>query len=442
MKKNSTLVIIFCSTIIFGDMFVQTIYANPTNESQTSDPEQENIEATPTPDLTELPSKPIFIHVLLNELDAQTRSSHTISSSNGFVLESPIGLKKALWKKNTKITIIVKENTLYLQCKDGKYRNVINNNLAVTPIDGILHFDNRSYQGTLNIRIDKEKKALLLINKISLDDYIYSVLRFESLSYWPLEMQKVQAVASRTYAVYQMLEARTKRGKNVGYDIKNTNFHQVYRGAHDCTHLRKAVEETHNLILTHNKGVALTMFDICCGGVVPSDMKKADPKKPYLYRTNQCTFCEKKSLFKWQEHLCPIEMLKQLKANKKVAHHLRPIKEITHMVVHERDKAGIAHKIRIANNEKSVIVPAADVKASLETKLKSLALDVKLRNEKVMLTGRGFGHNLGLCQLGARELVAQGWNFKDILAFYYPSTNLARLRPTTKATQHEIKINT
>ncbi|QQR49226.1 SpoIID/LytB domain-containing protein [bacterium] len=400
----------------------------------TKPKEPQAIETIPSssPNFEKIPNKPLFIHVLLNELDAQQRSSHTIASSNGFILESPLHNKKALWKKNTKINIIVKENTLYVQCNDGKYRQVLNNNLTITPIDGILHFDSKSYQGTLNVRIDKTQKSLLLINKLSLDDYIYSVLRFESLSYWPLEMQKVQAVASRTYAVYQMLEARSKRSKRLGYDIKNTNFHQVYNGAHDCTHLRKAVEETHNLILTHKNGVALTMFDICCGGIIPSAMKKADVAKPYLYRSNQCTFCAKKSLFKWNEYLCPVEILKQLKANKKTAHKLKPIKEITHMMVHERDKAGIAQTIRIANNEKSVTLSASDLKSSLETKLKSLALDIKLRNNKVILTGRGFGHNLGLCQLGARELVAQGWLFKDILAFYYPTTKLARLLSTAK----------
>ncbi len=45
----------------------------------------------------------------------------------------------------------------------------------------------------------------------------------------------------------------------------------------------------------------------------------------------------------------------------------------------------------------------------------------------ITFKGTGYGHHMGLCQWGARELVNQGWNYKKILHFYYPGTTFMKL---------------
>ncbi len=59
--------------------------------------------------------------------------------------------------------------------------------------------------------------------------------------------------------------------------------------------------------------------------------------------------------------------------------------------------------------------------------IKSFCFNIKKKSGKIIFNGRGFGHHLGLCQWGAREMVRDGWDYKQILAFYYPSTNFMRL---------------
>ena len=73
------------------------------------------------------------------------------------------------------------------------------------------------------------------------------------------------------------------KNKKKFYHVKNTNKHQTYQGVLNCPILQKAVDETKGIILTYNKKPILAMFDICCGGVIPANMKHVNFKHaPYL----------------------------------------------------------------------------------------------------------------------------------------------------------------
>lgn len=367
----------------------------------------------------------LFIRVLLDEQFAQEKTFHTITTSQGFSLVSPAGTEKKHFLRANTLNIMVNKNIIYLMDQQGKFHRVNNNSLMVTPLDGFLHFDTHSYEGTLLITVDETNNKLLLINHVSLDDYVYAVLKCEILSHWPLEIQKVQAIASRTYALYQMRQARKSEIKRP-YDIKNTNFHQVYNGSHRYRHLREAVEQTHNMVLTYKNHLALTMFDICCGGVIPHHMKNRDEKKPYLYRKNRCTFCRSKSFFQWQESLSTKDFLAKLKVvNKKL---FKSIPTIQKIWVESKDEAGIVQQIKIKTPRKTFDLPLKDFKQCLDNKLKSFVFSLETIQGTLKISGSGYGHNLGLCQLGARELVNRGWNFKKILSFYYPETKIRQLR--------------
>jgi len=59
--------------------------------------------------------------------------------------------------------------------------------------------------------------------------------------------------------------------------------------------------------------------------------------------------------------------------------------------------------------------------------IKSFCFNIQKKADKIVFNGRGYGHHIGLCQWGAREMVRDGWDYKKILRFYYPSTNFMRL---------------
>lgn len=368
------------------------------------------------------------IRVLLNELDSIAKSHHTMSSDKGFMVKLSEKAEKLFLSKQDKLNFLVHNNALFLRHKNLTYRKVQHNTLSIIPLEGHLTIDNNSYSGELTIQIDQEQNKVLVINKLSLDDYIYSVLRYESLSHWPLEVQKVQAIASRTYAVYQMIQQRKKKNAKNLYDIKNSNFHQVYNGNHSCTHLWQAVHETHNLVLTHEGRVCLTMFDICCGGVIPHFMKTSDITKPYLYRDYACKHCKKNKLYRWKETISTKDFLKQLKKHPLLKVTLKEISDISSIKILEKDAAGIVYKISLHHRKNSITVTTKDLKSSLDANLKSLAMTIKKEKNSIVFSGFGYGHNIGLCQLGARTLVDKGWNYQKILNFYYPQTSLNTIK--------------
>lgn len=396
---------------------------NEGEDDDDDDSDDDDDEPTPAP-----PNKKIMIRVLLKEAPTSEKVTFTIQSNKGFVLESPIGSRKRASWKHEILNILAYEGNLFLLTAGGTYKRIKTNELAIAPVAGDLKIDNFRYSGTIYLRIDQKTKMVQMVNKINLDDYIYAVLRYESLSYWPLEMQKVQAVASRSYAVRQI---KTARGSNTGmpfYDIKNNNFHQVYNGNHDYVHLRKAVEQTHNLILTYNGDIALTMFDICCGGIIPGYMKKRDADKPYLYRKTRCTYCHDKANYEWHCAFDKDTLLKRMLDNHKVAAKTKKLGKITGISLKEKDKAGIVHRVLIHGSKNNISFTNNEFKSALGARAKSNAYVVKKLQDDIMVHGYGFGHNMGLCQIGARELVSRGWSYSEILNFYFPKTKLMRLK--------------
>jgi SpoIID/LytB domain protein len=59
-----------------------------------------------------------------------------------------------------------------------------------------------------------------------------------------------------------------------------------------------------------------------------------------------------------------------------------------------------------------------------ETHLKSSAFDVEYEKDRIVLHGRGWGHGVGLCQIGAAVMASKGYTYKEILEHYYPGTEL------------------
>ena len=398
----STLSIFFCS-------FAISVHAKETNQNEKE-------------------SKKIFsIKVLLEEQNALQKQKIVIAADDGFILRSPVGIEsKRAQLLHKKLHLIIKNNTMYVRCKDSAYRRITYDSLSVSPIKGILHYNDKSYHGTIILRLNKKNNKLMLINQLSLDDYIYSVLRSECLSYWPHEMQKVQAIISRTYALYHMKQMKNKHKDNAFYDIKNTNSNQVYNGFHHCVHLKKAVTDTHNVVLTYQGAVAFTEFDICCGGIIPSHMKYKDFDKPYLFRKNQCLFCKGKTHFEWNKNINKQEFINHLKTNPKITKKIEKLGNLLDINVKEKDKAGILHSLVLNGSKKRVTLTGNELKSSISS-IKSLTITVTKAKNRVRIKGFGFGHQRGLCQLGARELVARGKKYNEILSYYYPKTKLTCL---------------
>jgi stage II sporulation protein D len=369
------------------------------------------------------------IRVLLEEHAANKESKFIVKSRHGFVIESPADSENTALYQEKELRLVCKNNRLYLKCHDDQYRRIKYDSIEICDPHHKLTLGGVTYQGSLTFRVDEKNNSLLVINKLPLEDYVYSVVRYEGIPSWPLGMQKVQAIISRTYAVFLMQQARVKNPRYKYYDIKNTNLHQVYNGTHNYTHLRQAIDETQNLILTYKGHIALTMFDICCGGSTPGLMRQKDTSKPYLCRKEPCPYCKSSPNYQWKIDLHAKSFLQQLKAQSFLSKRLNTFKgEISDVKIVDIDKAGIVQKVKIYDkNKKGYSLTGNAVRSIQPNKIKSLSFSIKKIRDRIVISGKGYGHQRGACQWGCKELVCRGWSIKSILNFYYPGTKLSRL---------------
>lgn len=380
--------------------------------------------------------KKLMVKVLLNKINSHKKSLFNISSKDSFILKLKSGItsKRFIIKENN-LNLIVQNGTITVEIKQSSTNKVIikkikNNQLEISSKTGAIELNNTLYSGNLIFQIDlNDNNNLLVMNKLSLNKYVYSVLASEIYPSWPIEMQKVQAVISRTYAVHQ-IDQNNKRKKKYLYHIKNTNFHQTYNGHHEHKHLEEAIKKTDSELIIHNGKPALAMFDACCGGIEPYKIDSLDFKKaPYLARKNACNFCKNYGRHSWKKAFFLNNVLKKLKSNPNLAKKFtQQTDKLIDIKVINKDKAGIVKKLKLFFEKKRIVLSGNQFWDALKGNVYSLNFTLKKINNKIIIEGHGFGHQIGLCQRGANELVKRGWNYKRVIEFYYPGIKFAKLQ--------------
>jgi stage II sporulation protein D len=286
----------------------------------------------------------------------------------------------------------------------------------IRPEGGLCGYRGVTYHGSMLFVLDKDK--ILVINCLELEAYVSCVLYAECWPGWPLEINKVMAIACRSYALSMIADARIRHKL---YHIKNTNIHQMYEGAHSVKAIHEAVELTRGLFLSYRNRPVRAMFDACCGGVIPAKVDGYDfVGSPFLARKQQCTYCKTSKVYRWEASYSLGDLSSRLAP-------LCPgLVSITDITVSRFNEAGLARTVTIKDKKRSFSIPATKV-YSLLREVKSYCFTITKHGNAAIFRGRGYGHHMGLCQWGAREMVRQGYSYRQILSFYYPGVSLMRL---------------
>ena len=90
----------------------------------------------------------------------------------------------------------------------------------------------------------------------------------------------------------------------------------------------------------------------------------------------------------------------------------------------ERGESGRMWKLKIEGSVRTLVVgKELEIRRILsESHLKSSAFDVRFEGNNVILEGQGWGHGVGLCQIGAAVMASKGYNYEQILTHYYPGS--------------------
>lgn len=280
---------------------------------------------------------------------------------------------------------------------------------------GCVSIDGTEYRGEMYIV--KDGARFSAVNKVRLEDYLRGVLPREVNRFWPVEALKAQAIASRSFAVHEVLRRRSR-----DYDLLADTFSQVY-GGKSCERWRTtwAVETTKGKVLIYNNRVFPAYFHSCCGGHT-EDAARLWGKgiKPLV--GVKCPWCRWSPYFRWRANIPAEEMTAKLKSK------ARGISVVDDIKAGKRDDSGRLEYVEIRSGEHRNRMGTEDLRAVIGGgTLKSSNFRVRRYPDHFMFAGYGWGHGVGMCQWGAFTLALGWWSAEKILKYYYPGTRVGRL---------------
>lgn len=324
-----------------------------------------------------------------------------------------------------------------------------------------------AYRGELLVICAPRGGGLTLVNTLDLEAYLKGVVPWE-IGRHPAERMaalQAQAVAARTYTV-----AHWGARRSHGFDVFASVMDQVYRGAVGEDDLcNQAVETTAGLVLQDQGKAIEAFYSACCGGT-SSNIEEVWARSPRAYLRSAAdgpdrhghTFCADSKYFQWREAWTAGQLTEILartlpayldwlaespartqwagpafsprdgSSDARRPGAVRNLEILAHTTsgrvadLAVTTEAGVYH---VRGDRTRWVLPPASGKPFI---LRSAMFDLALTRagdtvQRVVATGRGYGHGIGLCQTGALARAEQGQSFAEILEHYYPGAVLTRL---------------
>lgn len=265
------------------------------------------------------------------------------------------------------------------------------------------------------VRVLRKGHALSVVNQVDLEEYVKGVVPSEVSSAWHPEMLKVQAVAARTYALYNKMLSAAR-----DYDVVATIQDQVYRGRVGVDRrVEDAVESTRGIVVTHQQAPIYAAFSSTAAGPTEDAVNVwANKDLPYL-KGVECPFDLESPYYQWKANV----KIDQLEHN--LRHQGFSVGTIATITPIAYSRAGRVARLRILHSGGETILRGEDLrKAAGYTVIPSTQFEVESIGAEVVFAGYGAGHAVGLCQWGAKELAELGYSYNSILQYYYPGTEL------------------
>ena len=329
--------------------------------------------------------------------------------------------------------------------------------------------ESQTFSGILKLVVDEDK--IVAINILPVEDYLTSVISSEMKSSCSLEFLKAAAVISRSWLYAQMQRRQERAGQpapfftfvkgdgesirwydredHTIFDVCADDHCQRYQGITRASNpqVAEAVNATRGQVLMYDGKVCDTRFGKCCGGQT-NEYKYCweNIEVPYL-RSVKDPYCntndtqilrqvlndydlETRDFYEWTEELSQEEV------HERITSHLKmDLGPILGFEIVEKGPGGHISKLRIVGKDKAFIIgKELEIRRLLSTShLKSSAFTVETKNVRngvpgrFVLHGRGWGHGVGLCQIGAAVMGERGFSYKEILKHYYTDVQIKRL---------------
>jgi len=336
----------------------------------------------------------------------------------------------------------------------------------------------RAFRGRL--RIIDAGDGLTAVNDVGLEAYVESVIASEMGSDSPGDLLRAHAVISRSWIVAQLVNRRdggtyySRREVEPGeweilswygreghsdFDVCADDHCQRYQGLPPAGSKRanSAVRDTANEFIVSDGEVCDARFYKCCGGVTEAYRAAWEDRTvsyltpvydgngplpevgdAWIRSSSAEVYCntrdpallkralngfdqETNDFFRWMVEYSRDELSELVRSRSNI-----DIGEVLSLEPLERGRSGRIIRLRIRGTKASLNVgKELEIRRLLSpSHLCSSAFVVELDDKRLVLSGAGWGHGVGLCQIGAAVMAEQGVPYQEILAHYYPGTAL------------------
>lgn len=320
---------------------------------------------------------------------------------------------------------------------DGKFYRSNNKKALVEPWEGntIVKLNGKSYRGGIEFAI--QNGGIRVVNVVAIEDYLRGVVPNEigRLDSTMFEALKAQAVAARTYA-YKHFQSRVSQGFDVYADVRD----QVYEGSDGESALaNQAIDGSSGVVMQYQGGLVEAYYHSTCGGHTESveawNKKPMDYLKPVPDVDPQGNaWCALSSYSAWEYRYSWSELTAIAKQYLPSAapDTIFPFNRIEKVMVLDRNPGFRVSGVLFVTDKGTFLVKGDKNRwlfrnpQNPEKTLPSAWFELFSDANGVTLKGRGFGHGIGLCQMGARALAKAGYSYKEILWHYYPNVDLVK----------------
>jgi stage II sporulation protein D len=328
-------------------------------------------------------------------------------------------------------------------------------------------------------RLVKPQAGLTVINDVSLEEYVTSVISSEMSASCPLELLKAHAVISRSWLWFPKAKnsSRSGSGRSRGldsheilrwygreahpdFDVCADDHCQRYQGITKAfsSAAAEAVRATAGEFLRYNGAICDARFSKSCGGITERYATAwEDEDIPYLesvndgpaqslpygpkewMRSNPPAYCntddsellsrilpgfdqETHDFYRWRVAYTPEELADLIAS--RLAVDLGPIRDLQALA---RGPSGRIYRLKVAGERDYIIIgKELEIRRALSrTHLYSSAFVIDKESGRFVLRGSGWGHGVGLCQIGAAVMANEGNTYIQILQHYYRGTTVS-----------------
>ena len=340
-------------------------------------------------------------------------------------------------------------------CLENNYRFFVYNS---NNDNNFLRIDSKPYRGSVGFYII-DGFRLLSINKVDVEAYLKGVVASEMPASWPLEALKVQAITARSYAL-----SLIDPNYSAPYDAQDNQNSQVYNGIwgeRESTNL--AVESTRGQLIYYNNRVIAAYYHSTSGGMTDNSENVWHHPLPYIRGVDD-PYSNISPYTEWDRILSEEQIIESLRENGYQVNQIFDIYEksrseferVLELVIltdqgeitlHKEGARRVIGYSRLIStwytfhgNHQATLLTASGEESSILGGKQVLTSQgqkqIMYKDNQTVLTasglktlptssdtyhvhGRGFGHGLGLSQYGARGMAEQGYNYIQIIQYYY-----------------------